>query len=283
MPSPPLLITHTDMDGSCCAICFREIYGAVAQVIFADYDNIDAVLKELITHPRDGLVVVADISSNTRALNEEVFTRGGPDGVRFFDHHRDREYLNTWFGCKHDPNRCGGLILAEALGCPDHCINFAEIVDCCDRWQAGSPNFELAQDLNLLHKFVGQDRFIARGAEALPSREEDEVIEILKEQRLKQAESWIAVTRFYTDAAGYRFLFLVDADPPIVHLVLEARSEIDYVVVWSPLRQSLSFYSGPKGPDICGLAKQRGGGGHTHAAGCTIRPEQVEAVVTALL
>jgi uncharacterized protein len=280
---PPLLVTHTDMDGSCCAICFREIYGAVAQVLHVDYARVDVVFEELLAHPRDGLVVVADISSNTKSLNEEVFARLGPERVRFFDHHRGNDYFNDWPGSKHDLNRCGGLILAEVLGCPDHCINFAEIVDCYDRWQVDSPNFELAQDFNLLHKFIGQDRFITRGAEVLPTREEDELIEILKERQRKTAECWIAVAQLYQDAEGRSFLFLVDAEPAIAHLVLRAKPEVGYAVVWNPLWQSLSFYSDLSGPDVCATAKRMGGGGHTHAAGCTLRAARVDAVVTALL
>lgn len=277
----PLLITHTDMDGSCCAICFHELYPD-APVIYCDYADIDATLQSVLDHDVPDLVVVADISGNLDLMTE-LFARRGAERIRFFDHHKEKEYLNAWPGSKHDINKCGGLLLAEELGCPQHCIDFAEVVDCYDRWVKTDPNWELAQDLNTLHKFIGQKRFVARGAELMLSREEDDLIEVLRERDQKEISRWQERAHAFVDGDGTCFLLLVGVSAQVAHAVLSSHASAKYAIVWNAVFNTVTFYSTDAGPDVQGLATRLGGGGHRNAAGFPVSPSQIAAVAKALL
>ena len=280
--SHPLLITHTDMDGSCCAICFREVFPD-SSVLYTDYDRINAVLQSILDEGHDGLVVVADILGR-RDLMTELFATRGPLKLRFFDHHKEGEYLNSWPGSKHDIQRCGGLILAQELGCPQHCIDFAEVVDCYDRWVKDDSNFELAQDLNLLHKFIGQNRFVARGADLMLSREEDDLLEILKERDQKDIDQWTKHAQTFLDGDGNCFLFLVGVTNVVAHAVLIGHpAKAAYAVIWNSRFNTVTLCSTDEGPDVQVLAKRLGGGGHRNAAGFPVSPTKVAAVARALL
>lgn len=277
----PLLITHTDMDGSCCAICFIELYPS-ALVLYTDYDKIEVVLQTVLDTNPKGLVVVADISGS-RELMEALFARRGSERIRFFDHHKEKEYLNSFVGSRHALDKCAGLILAEELVCPPHCIDFAEVVDCYDRWITTDPNWTLARDLNRLHKFIGQKRFVERGAELLPTREEDDLIEILTERDKLEISQWKEMAHTYLDGEGTCFLFMVGVPGSVVNAVLTSHPCAKYGVVWNAPLDTLTFYSTDQGPDVQQMAKRFGGGGHRNAAGCLLKVEQLTAAVQALL
>jgi oligoribonuclease NrnB/cAMP/cGMP phosphodiesterase (DHH superfamily) len=281
----PLLITHNDTDGSSCAMMVASLYPE-ALCEYHDYNSIDASLQDIVDNglPEecDGFIM-ADIASNDEALTkgvaEAVAAQGFP--AHIFDHHEGREYLNEMEGCKHDPNACGALITARELGADDDHLAFAELVDIWDRFQDDHDDFDHAWHLTLLHNFIGQDEFVARG----PEQDFDEVDDFIVGRCLDQHEKNVQRAQEqqlrFKDASGSVFCFVIGVDARVAH-ELYSDDEIDYVMTWKPEAGTVSLYSQEGKSDVSEIAKSRGGGGHVNAAGYPVDGGLIKKITSLL-
>lgn len=268
-----LLITDSDMDGSCCAIMVLQRWPS-ADVEYESHKTVVDRVRRLSENSEGyGRVLIADMLPDDEKLVRRLHA-DFPGEVRIFDHHETQEYLNELDGCRHDKGACSGLICAQELGVPEDHLAFAEIVDAWDRFQDGSDKFEDAKRLMMFHNFIGQESFVKRAAKAELDENERKIVEQLDRAEKQQIDESLENLRRFRDPEGQIFAMVIGVNSPlmfssasIAHAIYESDNQIDYVAVWHPGSGSVSLYSRKGGFDVSEVARSRGGGGHAGAAG----------------
>lgn len=281
----PLLITDTDLDGSCCAFMVKATYPN-AEVEFEDHDTVESRVEEIVDNGLGNydLLIIADMLPNDESLVRRLHETLPDGAVRIFDHHQDQEYLNELEGCTHDFDRCSGLITAYELEVEDDLLDFAELVDVWDRYLDDHEDFDHAFELNLLHKFIGQKNFVERGPQAEFDEVDEAIVSGMKRKIDSQSKAALENLRKFRDTEGRVFAFAVGFESPsVAHAVYEKHREVDYVAVWEPHYGSMSMYSRKgTGTDVSKIAKSMGGGGHENASGFPTKPDLVKLLASAV-
>lgn len=268
--------THTDLDGTACEIVSRLLYeDPIVVRAEADKTRADEVVRKLIEQRRNGsggFIVIADICPSEEVL-QELDEEGG---VFLFDHHVTavgRCYKYSW--AVIDQNRCGAKIMFEEESKrlerktdPD-VLAFINAVDAYDRWQLGSPDRLLGENLNYLHRFIWWDRMIRRGPRVELDDRERWVVECFKEKIARDAERVIQIAQEGVDEEGHKFVAAV-ADvytSDVAEAIAQGYPEAEYIAVVNPMEKSVSLRTrnGQK-LDVSKIAKAHGGRGHPEAA-----------------
>jgi oligoribonuclease NrnB/cAMP/cGMP phosphodiesterase (DHH superfamily) len=285
-----LLITHNDMDGSCCALVFAEMRLPKPQILICDNPEVEEKAKSVFeAWEQDPAlydrVIVADVLPPRKFL--EPWLKHFKGKLTAVDHHQGNDYLNEYVGCAHTVNACAGLIMANRLRDTSEaarkCREFAHVVDAYDRWQEKSEFFCLAGKLDKLHALLGQKAFIRRGPEIEFTDSEQFAITCAERQAWEQVAKLITTTPVLEDSEGRKFLFAVNIFPPVAHPVLMAKPEAEYILVWHQTRGAVSLYGREGGLDVSVLAKQHGGGGHKAAAGFPVGQDVYQGIIEALV
>lgn len=276
--SPTLLLTDSDMDGSCCIMAVQEAFpGATIEV--SSHDVIEDRAKGLLNDPEGyDRVIFADMLPGDEELVRELHS--GFDGdVHAFDHHEHQEYLNELDGCRHDFDACSGLIATQELLGDDHPLHaFAKTVDLWDRMVEDGDGFDDARRLSMLHNFIGQSEFVDRGPIIELDDNEEHILKCLERAEKEQVDHALANMRRFKDSDGNQFVMAIGLNNPLMHsstnvarAIYHADDRVDYVACWHPSAGSrsgaVSLYSRHGGFNCAEVAKSRGGGGHQGAAG----------------
>lgn len=287
--SETLLITDTDMDGSCCAIAVLKAYPD-ADIEYESHKTVDDRVRSLVSGDGEGYkrVLVADMLPSDKELVKRLHAKF-PE-VRIFDHHEAQEYLNDLEGCRHDFEACSGLITTQELGLEEGYLKFAEVVDVWDRFQDKSETFPQAKRLTMLHNFIGQKAFVARGPKPNPQDEfEDRVMDRLEEAEEEQLEQALENLRVFVLPDGLVLAMLAGVNSPLLFSsptvaqgIYSSKPEVDMVAVWHPNTGSVSLYSRHGGVDVSEIARHFGGGGHAGAAGFRPRADLIKLIARSL-
>jgi oligoribonuclease NrnB/cAMP/cGMP phosphodiesterase (DHH superfamily) len=257
-----------------------------AEVEFENHETVEARVGEIADNGLGNydFLIVADMLPNDESLVRRLH-EALPDGaVRIFDHHQNQEYLNDLEGCTHDFNRCSGLITAHEMKVDGDLLDFAQLVDVWDRYLDGHEDFDYAFDLNLLHKFIGQQAFVSRGARTVFDEIDEAIISGMRRKIESQSKAALDNLRKFRDQEGRVFAFAVGFESPAVaHEVYENNRDVDYVAVWEPHYGSMSMYSRKgTGTDVSEIARSMGGGGHENASGFSPAPDLVKLLASAV-
>lgn len=295
--------THTDLDGGGCAVLTgHTILSTDADIIRADYQDIDSKLKKFLDTHRDDkedfILLLTDICPKEEtSLELDRFQNEIPRcRLHLFDHHKTSSWVQRFPWAQHDTGKCGTLLYFDWLvnngyiDATDTPVKqFAELVDVYDRWLLDDERRSTSEDLNRLFFFLGFDAFVSSFSIDPLAHESPEYVKITKTLTRNQ-EAYIdrviqtqCVGEFMQrDAEDNRLCALV-ADDNISSLCHEALSrfpELDYVVCVSPMRNQADLRSRQGQVDVSEIAKRCGGGGHPTAAGF---PVDVRGTILLLL
>lgn len=264
-----ILITHDDLDGAGCAIVFKQVYPDI-EIQHHDYKTIDGIAAELWINRADyDKIFFADISPSEEiglAMLED------PKFV-IIDHHKTREYLigSPFF----DINKSGTYLSYEFFHSDIDIPEFVHGVNAWDIWDLESPFRKLGEDLNLLFGYYGMDVFVCefkniRMIWQITDNEKVivEVLEKLNKDYLAQKKDQAKVK---IDPNGNRYLevHVGEKRSGLGNLLeLDGIPDVEYLQCIYTNDGIVSLYS--LGFDVSEIAKSRGGGGHTRAAGYTI-------------
>lgn len=260
-----ILITHDDLDGAGCDISFKWKYPDI-EIQHHDYKTIDEIASELWQNRDDyDQIFFADISPS-----EEIGSKmlGDPKFV-IIDHHKTREYLegSPYF----DTTRSGTCLAYDFLYITPF-PKFVRGINAWDLWDLESLFRPIGEDLNLLFGYYGMDVFVEEfKAMRQISDNEKAIIEVLKKlnadyllQKLDQA-----IVRVDLGKNRYLGVFVSEKRSGLSNILeLDGVPDVDYLQCTNLNDGVVSLYS--LGFDVSEIAKFRGGGGHTRAAGYTL-------------
>lgn len=264
-----ILIMHDDLDGAGCAIVFKQIYPDI-EIQHHDYKTIDEVAKKLWDNQYDyDQIFFADISPSEeiglKMLNDPKFV--------IIDHHKTREYL---IGSPHFDTELSGTYLSwEFFHYSDYIPEFVMGVNAWDIWDLESPFRSLGEDLNLLFGYYGMDVFVEefKNIRAIWQITDNEkvIIEVLKKLHSDYLREKLDHAKVRIDLEDNRYLhvYVGEKRSGLGNILeLDGVPDVEYLECENLNDGVVSLYS--LGFDVAEIAKRRGGGGHTRAAGYTI-------------
>lgn len=273
------LVTHRGcMDGSTCAIVFLAAGGLRENIRFSspNHRDVDEVVEELLeTWP--GPILIADVSISMR-LAEQVIR----DDVFLLDHHKSAIPLQQFSWCEVDVNnsRAGGKMLFDWFVnnfTTMSLVPYKELVDLADDHDRWIKNYKESDLISVFHEVLGQELFIDRfvkNAQCKFNAMEQYAIDLEIKKRtnyikqkmknvivVKQTIQGHEVNVGYVNAGTHQSMLgnMICDDPNL---------NVDICVL---VGTAISIRSSSKCPvDLSFLAKLNGGGGHMHAAGCSL-------------
>ena len=259
-----ILITHDDLDGAGCAIIFRHAFPDI-EIQHHDYKTIDEIAT-LLWEGRSNYdrIFFADISPSEELglmmLNDPKFV--------IIDHHKTREYLAG--SPNFDVSRCGTCLSYDFLWSKPFPI-FVRGVNAWDIWDLESPFRPLGEDLNLLFGYYGMEVFVDEFKNMRRiSANEKVAIEVLKKIHEDYLREKADQCKVRIDLEGNRYfeVYIGERRSGLGNLLELEDFDVRYLQCINLNDGVVSLYS--LGFDVSEIAKFRGGGGHTRAAGYTL-------------
>ncbi|HEX6548199.1 MAG TPA: DHHA1 domain-containing protein [Candidatus Dormibacteraeota bacterium] len=257
-----MLITHTDLDGTACAVIYAATTGRDDYRLVENGSVEDAIRAAIAGGARE--IVLADHSVAEEFVPEvEAFVAGG-GRFHLLDHHRSALSLNVHPWADVDVSHSGAGLLWAHVGKPPALAEFAALVEDHDLWQHTDPRSErLAALLGLLGteafiaRFVGDPRVEFSEGELLLLDHEDRRREDYVARKVEQAE--------VLQIAGRRWaiVFAEQYWSVLAHELME-RLDVDATAIVNAARGTVSLRG--RGLDVSVIAKALGGGGHANAA-----------------
>lgn len=263
-----VLITHTDLDGIGCAYVFLKCYPE-GRVFFADYDDVNEIVVDLLKHDDESDILISDISVNKEVA--ELLNRRGKVGL--LDHHDTAKWLRKYSWATIDTSKCGTRLVYELLQAYFHIQDlepFVATVEDWDLWGAATGKDapgEKAIETQLLLEFYGRRRFLSY---MLGGRSFDhDVVTILFEKLQEYCEETADLMELYTKD-GYKVgVCVAEQHKSLLGHYLLNQFDLEYVMMLDPRHNSVSL-RGKGNIHLGKLAKKAGGGGHPKAAGFPI-------------
>lgn len=261
-----LLVTHTDLDGVGCALVFLRCYPK-ARVIFADYDNVNEFIMEILKHDKNEDILITDLSVNAEVA--ELLDRRGKVGM--LDHHDTAKWLaEKYEWATVDNRKCGTRLTFEMLKQYFHLDDLEEIVDLIEDWDlwgaaSGSDRpRDSAIELQMIFEFYGRNRFLYNLIEG--RKFDPEIPSILMEHFKAYCEETVEIMEIH-EKDGYVFgVCMADRYKSLLGHWLLSQFDIEYVMILDP-RKGVVSLRGKGNIHLGELAKKAGGGGHPKAAG----------------
>lgn len=277
-----LLVTHTDLDGMGCAVIFLKCF-PTGEVIFADYDNVDLKISQLLLEDKDWDILITDISVNERVASL-LESRGK---VGLLDHHATASWLGDkyqWANIALD--QCGTRMIYEMF-CRYFNIQdyetFVDTVECWDMWgkvngkQVNEGPLPSSVNLSLLFDFIGRNRFIERMVKDPNDGQDKELGDILWEKFITYYDETFERIQLH-EKDGYRVgICVAEQYKSLLGDRLIRDLDLEYVMILDP-RMGKGSLRGRGNIDLSELAKQAGGGGHRRAAGFPLGAGAVQLV-----
>jgi len=297
---PVFVFTHGDLDGWMCALLAIIAYGWDTTVRYCNYNDIAEIIgrfldsvKGMKTKP---FVLITDISppkeicDRIDAMAKEGMFAGAPDGngVALIDHHDTVDWLDGYGWAILDTSLCGAKLVFDLMVKNQDVRKqfgnkvgeygaLVDAVDAHDRWIEKSPQWQRAEGLALLSKFIGKQEFIKTfydDPEADQNRKFGPTIMYLKKALDDYVTGVISnqakPENMHKDKAGNTYALLI-ADrnsSEIGNTLLKQFKDVDYVVVINAPYSKCELRARESGNVHVGeIAKAKGGGGHKAAAG----------------
>ena len=263
-----ILIIHDDLDGAGCAILFKYHYPDI-EIQHHNYDIIDNIAQELLDNKNKyDKIYFADITPPEH-IGKEMLK---DDKFVLIDHHITREYLlGQPF---YDTSMCATLLTAAYFHPIDNRhISFIHAVDAYDTWKLDSPYRDLGLNLNLLFDYYKMDNFVkAFSAMRDISSNEEMIITVLKKIEKDYLAEKLTQGRIKIDSGGNTFFEIhVGERGANVGVLVDDPDfppQCKYIKAINLNDMGVGLYS--KDFDVSKIAKTRGGGGYTGAAGYQI-------------
>jgi oligoribonuclease NrnB/cAMP/cGMP phosphodiesterase (DHH superfamily) len=282
------LITHTDLDGVACAVVVKHFYDDVAvKVTFANYRNIDSIATTSMLLGKT--IFFTDIVPSRKWMAEAAEKGLCKDReVTFIDHHAknalgDGTELPDGTASFYSPDHCGAWLTMRVLEAqfgrkvPVDMMWWLEAVNARDLW-LDVPSRQRGDDLHTMTQILGfhqsVEYFGDRSGRSLVKHINPKLLLRRDKSDLESTiESCKRSARDFVDDQGRKYRYTVVAKH--VSKVGEALGmdpDISYVMMWVPQRNTIEMRSNEAhGIDVGAIAKSRGGGGHKHASGYTLR------------
>jgi uncharacterized protein len=275
--TPTLHLTHTDLDGTGCAVLFEGTRPGQGRVELVDNGAIDA--RVLAALEAEGAVLVTDHGlAESTAEAVEAFVAGG-GAFTLLDHHRSSRHLESRAWATVDEDRSATGLIFEHLGRPAAFADFARLVEDHDLWRHADPrSAQLAALLGLLGHERFRARFTAdpgvdlREGELLLVEQEDERREAYLAKKLEQAR---VVEK---DGKRWAVCYAEQYQSDLAERLMTGLG-VDATAIVNPARRTVSLRG--RGLDVSALAERLGGGGHARAAAFSFAGRELEAPLKA--
>ena len=284
-----ILVTHKNcLDGVGCVLMFLHRGGKRENVVYLNPGNRDKFILESEEVASGKPLLFADIGVSCSEHADALEKRGN---VVLLDHHKTSSHLSGRTWCTIDMDACGTELLRRFLGVDDKFLNrLAATIDDHDRWIMKIPE---GDSLNLLFKFMGQERFIDSFAlrnifypDELLLEHESKLIEVLKENRAREIEnvlSRVTVRRVSFKGRQVKMGFVfhsTDHTSYVLHEMLNRIPSIEAAAQVSLSAGVVALRSRTPGFDVAEFASSFAvGGGHAGAAGHNIDRKKLSQMV----
>lgn len=291
-------IHHNDLDGLAVKT-IMAIYGIPMENLFqAEYSEagVDPIVLECLEKIRSsgepGELFIGDVSPTDEVCKvlDEAYRNNILKTLIVGDHHVTRGYLKdqySWY--YYDEHKCGAEVLAGALDIKgrNKWLHLITVYDC---WVLNDPVRPMAEDLNRLCGFLGNEiainqLFIRQQplvdltldhnfnylSDMLKYGFLGELLREAKRRESKFVKDAIDRCNVGLDKDGNRVAYVVGDtkySSEVARAVLH-KFDVDYFVGINFFTDGMSFRCLP-GFDVSKLCKERGGGGHTEAAGAKL-------------
>lgn len=295
-----ILFTHTDLDGVGCGILARVYFvllGYDVEVIYCNYDNIDAEVSKYLMRPNtaNDIVLITDISVSQGVADRLAYSRQ-LRMIRLFDHHESAIDLNkyTWArvlvkyenGHKASGTSLFNSFLKSSFPLPEkfdsvtkNCTLFAEYVRLYDTYEFKVTGEKIPKNLCDLLSIMGKYDF---DKAMIPKIMSDRPIECISkfearllEYRQKEIDNYIYRSSFnlkiLNDDVGY-----IISDRFVSELgnsLCEKNPTMKYIKCIDINAGTVSMRTVKDDINLSDIAKHYGGGGHQKAAGYPIKSD----------
>lgn len=300
------LLSHTDTDGYGSEIVLRSM-GLNPRVKNLENSQVDSHIEKYVNELLEGkksapdVLFITDISPNSEVGKkvEELYQAGLCD-IYLFDHHPTALELNQYKWATVIPEvdgfkPCGTSLLFNFIKDKVdvdsetffYLNRLVEEIRLYDTWAWEAENHVSAKTLNDLFYLVGHDRFVESQIQkiqthepALFSPDELKLLEVENrriEKYLKHKnEDMVIIPNFFTDGEGNPMVAgVVQADnyfSELGHFLCDEHPEIDFALLLNLTHNKASLRAVKEDVTLVPIVKRYGGGGHAHAAGCSITP-----------
>lgn len=272
-----ILFTHADLDATGCALVAKKVFGNL-KIEYHNYESVDKSIEWMLDHDAfksyDN-VLIADISPN-KDLSDKIDAMN-PTNILLCDHHDTRDHVQKYSWAVYDEARCGAKILYEQLLSEGYnkvltgLDEFIDLVDVYDTWNLKSSLRPKAEELNILHKFVGKAEFLRtslKKADPADLSKSKWLINKLKGKRNWLIKVAVDNAQIYKDDDGrkYSVTFVEDYIGETGAACCK-RLKVDYAVMFNLKYGAVGLRNEETSPvDISIIAEGHGGGGHEHSA-----------------
>lgn len=277
------ILVHDDLDGAAAGAVAVLMTDPPKEVTHCSYDTVDWYADELVykSQPAD-LIVIADICPSDKSMAR---LNAIPTKKILVDHHESRrDTVAAYEWASYSDPDCGALGLYKELSrqgyelfgaseedrkCFEH---FLSAVNAYDTWLLDDPDRRRGEWLNRLCGFFGVEHF-RRAIEQTHGSIEGirfsplDLDDILCASNRKYVKKQLDRVRLKRDGEGNRVGVVIaeQCRSELAHAIIDASSDLDYVVVIDHYRDALSLRS--DSVDVGAIASRWGGGGHKNAAG----------------
>lgn len=306
-----MIFSHNDLDGIACIIIGKKIMSSdIIDAKSCSYGNINNTIKKFISskeYDNYHEIFITDISVSEEVANLIDSIPELKAKVVLLDHHASAKWLNKyeWASVipeKNEQPTCGASLLFDYLTTKDFDEDSKEMYDLSyyvwlwDTWlwktKFNHLNVsEKAVRLNSLFHLLGEEDFINA---IVKDKNYNDVEGLLLKHKLlldineRQKNEYINKKEYQLrsiNISGYN-AGVVFADNHLSELgnaLAERHPEYDFIAMISG--PTISFRSREESDiDLGALVKELyGGGGHPHAAGCTVTKEIIEEAMCLFL
>lgn len=280
-----VLITHNDLDGVVCAVLFKKVYPDSVYYL-EDYNSVDEQILRVLGHPETGeekpdILYITDItprSDGLLAALDSYFSFFSNKEIKLFDHHKTAVQRLEPYAWATTGSVCGAQLLYDHFSSvkPFPLAAYYDLVHLTNDYDLWKHEFPNSSTLNSLLGVYGPERFIDRFLEnpsVVPTETERLMLEIEDDKQCAYIKD-AAKTATYCLQDGGPKIAVVCAERCISQLadyILNTAGPpgIDIVAVINMQKRTVSLRS--KHWDVAAVAKAFGGGGHSRAAGFSLK------------
>ena len=280
-----ILITHTDLDGTGCAIVFKKKYPDIS-VEFRNYDTINERAKELYDEKEKyEKIFFADIIPTDREIGNKLVN---DDKFVLIDHHITQDYLKG--KRTYNTDFCGAYLSAiylfgnieenydlENTSLSEIEKSFIYSIDAWDTWKLKSKFRENGERLNLLCFYFNLENFTEQYQNFDEIKGDNAIIaEVLERQEARYQKHKISQLQEDIDEDGNKYfkVFVGESHTGIGQIVDKIDMEDKKYVAFINLNTKQARLNS-KGFDVSKIAQKYGGGGHEKSARCPIKDYKI--------
>lgn len=300
------LFTHTDLDGSGCAIVACNVFGVDnVDITYCDYHNVNEKItnffsnKEYLNFDK---IFITDISVNvdTAHMIDHIEDMNVDEKVRLLDHHETANWLDQlpWATViqkhsKNNLNTSGTSMLMDYLHDEGYEINpnllhFVEDVRRYDTWDwANIYHDEEPKKLNDLFWLLGRERFVKKFRYHLLIfgyflTEQDTTLLEIEQERInrKVAKALKQLTIKNVGRYNIGVVFAEDYQNEVAHQIHAEHPQLDLVAVVNMSSRKVSYRTDREDIDVGKFAQYYGGGGRPQTAGSQIDDAHFDAIMS---